>query len=319
MKKHLLLAALCGAVLSLPLADVQAQQVSDFYEKNKVLNYNDGEPAPGTIPQPEGFDPNFHIYLCFGQSNMEGNARIETQDRQGINPRFKMLSAVDMPGIGRKMGQWYAAVPPLCREWTGLTPADYFGRTLVEQLPDSISIGVVHVAVGGASINLYDEDKCAAEIEKAADWFKNFCKAYDNNPYRRLIDMAKEAQKVGVIRGILLHQGCTDNGQKDWPERVNLVYQRILTELNLTAQECPLLVGELMTQEDGGCCYLHNSIIDDIRASIPTAHPVSSLGCPGRPDRLHFTAEGYRILGRRYAEAMMTLNYRPAPKWEPRK
>ena len=22
-------------------------------------------------------DPNFYIYLCFGQSNMEGNARIE--------------------------------------------------------------------------------------------------------------------------------------------------------------------------------------------------------------------------------------------------
>ena len=27
-------------------------------------------------------DPDFHIYLCFGQSNMEGNARIEEQDLQ---------------------------------------------------------------------------------------------------------------------------------------------------------------------------------------------------------------------------------------------
>jgi para-nitrobenzyl esterase len=25
-------------------------------------------------------DPDFHIYLCFGQSNMEGAARIEPQD-----------------------------------------------------------------------------------------------------------------------------------------------------------------------------------------------------------------------------------------------
>ena len=25
-------------------------------------------------------DPNFHIYLVFGQSNMEGNAKIEPQD-----------------------------------------------------------------------------------------------------------------------------------------------------------------------------------------------------------------------------------------------
>lgn len=285
-------------------------QVSNFYTQHTVLNYNDNEPAPGVIPQPEGFNPNFHIYLCFGQSNMEGNARIETQDRQGIDPRFKMLSAVDMPGIGRQQGIWYAAVPPLCREWTGLTPADYFGRTLVASLPDSIHIGVIHVAVGGASINLFDEDLCAAEIEKSADWFKNFCKAYNNNPYRRLIDLAKEAQKKGVIKGILLHQGCTDNGQADWPERVNRIYQRMLQELNLSANDCPLLVGELMTQEDGGCCSLHNTIIDDIRTHIPTAHPISSLGCPGQPDRLHFTAEGYRILGRRYAEAMLSIQYK---------
>lgn len=25
-------------------------------------------------------DPNFHIYLCFGQSNMEGNAAIEEEE-----------------------------------------------------------------------------------------------------------------------------------------------------------------------------------------------------------------------------------------------
>ena len=26
-------------------------------------------------------DANFHIYLCLGQSNMEGNAKVEEQDR----------------------------------------------------------------------------------------------------------------------------------------------------------------------------------------------------------------------------------------------
>ena len=285
----------------------RAQDVSKFYEQNKTLNYSDGEKAPGIIPQPKKFDPDFHIYLCFGQSNMEGNAKIETQDRQNINPRFRMMAAVDMNGIGRKKYQWYAAVPPLCREWTGLTPADYFGRALVEQLPENIKVGVINVAVGGASIKLYDEDSTDVYISHQADWFKNFCKEYDNQPMRRLMECAKRAQKVGVIKGILLHQGCTDNGQKDWPERVKLVYNRMLKELNLKAEDCPLLVGELMTKEDGGCCYLHNSIIDRIQETIPTAYPVSSLGCPGRPDKLHFTAEGYRILGRRYADVMMSI------------
>ncbi len=286
---------------------VNAQEVSDFYAANTVLNYSEGEKAAGLIEQPDAFDPNFYIFLCFGQSNMEGNAKIETQDLQGINTRFRMMAAVDFNDTGRRQGQWYAAVPPLCVQWSGLTPADYFGRALVEQLPEHVKVGVINVAVGGASIDLFDEDKCEAYIAKSPDWLKNKCKAYGDNPFRRLIDLAKQAQTKGVVKGILLHQGCTDNGQADWPIRVKTVYQRMLDELDLKAEEVPLLVGELMTREDGGCCYQHNAIIDTIAAVIPTAHPVSSLGCKGKKDKLHFTAEGYRLLGRRYADVMMGI------------
>ena len=68
-------------------------------------------------------DPDFHIYLCFGQSNMEGNARIQEQDLEGVSDRFMMMAAVDDQERGRVKGQWYTAVPPLCRQHTGLTPA----------------------------------------------------------------------------------------------------------------------------------------------------------------------------------------------------
>ena len=303
MKKNILALIMGATFATLP----SMAQVDDFYKQNPVLNYSDGEKAAGEIPQPTGFDPNFHIYLCFGQSNMEGNARIEAQDRQNISTRFKMMAAVDMNNTGRKKGQWYAAVPPLCRANTGLTPADYFGRTLVEKLPENIKVGVVMVAVGGANIHLFNEDTCADDIAKAADWYKNFCKEYNNNPYRELINLAKEAQKVGIIKGILLHQGCTNNNQQDWPGKVKVIYDRMLNELNLKAEECPLLVGELMTQEQGGACYHHNAIINKIGETIPTAYPISAADCPGARDHLHFTAEGYRMLGRRYAEKMLEL------------
>lgn len=279
--------------------------VSNFYEKNTVLNYNDGNNAAGETEQPKKFDKNFHIYLCFGQSNMEGNARIEPQDLQGISSRFKMMAAVDYGNTGRKMGRWYVAVPPLCREYTGLTPSDYFGRTMVENTPDDVTIGVINVSIGGCSIDLFDEDKAAAYIAKSPDWLQNFCKAYDNHPYQRLITLAKEAQKVGVIKGILLHQGCTDNGQRDWPQRVRLVYERMLKDLGLEAEECPLLVGELLSQQDNGCCSLHNSVIATMPLVIPTSYVVPSLGCPGNFDKLHFTAAGYREIGRRYAQVML--------------
>ncbi len=95
-------------------------------------------------------DPNFHIYLCYGQSNMEGNALVENIDKKDIPERFKMMPAVNYNNPKRTMGEWYEAMPPLCRENTGLTPADWFGRTMVENLPEDIKVGVINVAVGGA-------------------------------------------------------------------------------------------------------------------------------------------------------------------------
>src|SRR3954468_23465713 len=74
-------------------------------------------------------DPNFHVYLAFGQSNMEGFPGVQPQDKTGVDPRFRMLAAVDFPGLARQKGEWYNAIPPLCRSSTGLCPADYFGRT----------------------------------------------------------------------------------------------------------------------------------------------------------------------------------------------
>ena len=65
-------------------------------------------------------DKNFYIFICFGQSNMEGNARFEPQDST-VDKRFRVLQAVDCPDLARVKGDWYTAVPPLCRCKTGLT------------------------------------------------------------------------------------------------------------------------------------------------------------------------------------------------------
>lgn len=268
--------------------------------KTKIVN-------GGEIKQPEGFDPNFHIYLCFGQSNMEGNAAIEGKDRVGVDPRFMMMAAVDMPSSKRKKGEWYTAYPPLCRDYTGLTPADYFGREMVAHLPENIKVGVINVAVGGASIDLFDQDKCADYIKKEADWFKNYCSEYGNDPYKVLVTMAKKAQQNGVIKGILLHQGCTNNGQKDWSVRVKRIYVRLLHDLGLNEEETPLLIGELLSQEQGGICWGHNNVIAKTQPVIPNSYVISSKDCPGASDGLHFTAEGYRMIGKRYAEKMLEL------------
>ena len=108
--------------------------------------------ANATTQVGNGPDPNFYIFLCFGQSNMEGAARPEAQDIASPGPRFLLMPAVDDPQRNRKKGEWCEASAPLCRPNTGLTPADYFGRTLIENLPENIRVGVIHVAIGGIRI-----------------------------------------------------------------------------------------------------------------------------------------------------------------------
>lgn len=259
------------------------------------------------IGVPDSADPNFQIYLCFGQSNMEGNATPEAQDYENVPERFQVMAAVNFSNPKREMGKWYTAVPPICRQGTGLTPADYFGRTMCENLPEEVRIGVVHVAVGGTSIKGFMEEYVADYVAGEADWFKNIMSNYDNNPFRRLVDMAKKAQQYGVIKGILMHQGETDGGMGNWTENVKKVYERLLSELNLSADNVPLLAGETVQSDLGGACGGFNKVIASLPNVIPTAHVISSKDCPQRGDGLHFTAEGYRIIGKRYAETMLDI------------
>ena len=190
---------------------------------------------------------------------------------------------------------------------TGLTPADYFGRTMVENLPENVRIGVVHVAVGGCRIELFQKDKREAYVKTAPDWMAGILKAYDNAPYGRLVEMAKIARKDGVIKGILLHQGESNTGEQDWPQKVKSVYESLLADLNLKAEEVPLLAGEVVNADHGGVCASMNPIIATLPQVIKNAAVVSSKGLSCAADHLHFDAAGYRVLGRRYAEQMLKL------------
>lgn len=251
-------------------------------------------------------DTNLWIFLCFGQSNMEGFPGVQEQDRTNVNNRFQVLASVDFPNMDRKKDNWYTAVPPLCRPGCGLCPADYFGRTLVANLPKNIKIGVVVVAVAGCKIELFEKTNYEAYASTAPAWMKPIIKTYDGNPYQYLVNMGKLAQKDGVIKGILLHQGESNSGDKEWPGKVKGIYDNLLQDLNLKAADVPLLAGELVAKDQGGACAGMNTIIDDLPKTIPTAHVISATGCT-KINSLHFNPAGYRLLGTRYGDEMLSL------------
>ena len=252
-------------------------------------------------------DPNFYIFLSFGQSNMEGFPGIVDQDKNYTNDRFQVLAAVDFPELNREKGNWYVATPPICRPNSGLSPNDYFGRTMVANLPENIKVGVVSVAVAGSKIELFQKDNFQDYASTAPEWMKNIITQYNENPYQYFVDMAKEAQKAGVVKGILLHQGESNTGDKEWPAKVKSVYDNLIADLNLNPQEVPLIAGEVVHADQDGACASMNEIIGTLPELIPNSYVVSSSGAPARRDRLHFTPEGYRILGNRYAIQMLKL------------
>ena len=263
-------------------------------------------------------DPDFYISLCFGQSNMEGNADAESIDAQ-VSTRFQMLATCKFDNPARALGKWYTAKTPIVSPAGKLGPSDYFGRTMVAALPKDVRVGVVAVAMGGSPIEMFDKDRFQQKLdENPGDWWAILAKQhYGGNPYQRLIDMARKAQEVGVIKGILLHQGCTNNGDPNWPKRVKKIYNDMLTDLGLEAADVPLFVGETLRQDQGGACWYHNTVVAKMPKTVPTSHIVSSEGCPGNgTDPWHFSAMGYRMMGYRYAYEALTLMGRPLMKDE---
>lgn len=253
-------------------------------------------------------DPNFFIYLCIGQSNMEAGAVPAEQDKDFNNPRFQFMAAVDMPKLGREMGKWYTAIPPICREGNNLGPVDFFGRKMIDILPSEYHVGVINVSVAGAKIQLWDREDYKDYIDNERDWMKNIVSQYGGNPYERLVNMARLAQKDGVIKGILMHQGESNSEDPLWPERVKKIYDNLCKDLNLNPKQTPLLAGELKYAEQGGVCAAFNSsIMPKLPKVLPNAHIISALGCESTGDQFHFSTEGMRLLGYRFADKMLQL------------
>jgi hypothetical protein len=120
-----------------------------------------------------------HLYIAFGQSNMQGPGEAQAQDQNGVPERFKVLNVVGATyaygntvvsnitpnGGKRTKGEWYKAVPPNIVNGTnptgssgtkvGLSPVDYFGRTVVDGTPESIEIGIVAVAFGDLALSSF--------------------------------------------------------------------------------------------------------------------------------------------------------------------
>ena len=115
-------------------------------------------------------NPNFHIYIAYGQSNMAGNGDIVPAEDQATAPKnFLMIASHTANAKSRsgsttqsiETGKWYPAIPPMFHPFENLSPADYFGRAMVDSLP-GVTVGIIPVAIGAVSIRAFDKDQYEA-------------------------------------------------------------------------------------------------------------------------------------------------------------
>ncbi|MDR0456595.1 MAG: hypothetical protein LBH20_07955 [Treponema sp.] len=294
---------------------------------------------------------NFHVYIAFGQSNMQGPGTAEAQDQTGVSERFKTLNVVigtyaygTGPNSGlRNKGEWYTAVPPNIIEGvnptgmmgtkTGLSPMDYFGRTLVEKTKDHITIGVIAVANGDMALASFHKTRAEDYYRKEdtapgrpSDTEMSGMNRYKNagyaNMYDAIIQNAQIAQNQGaVIKGIIVHQGESGIGFPadtiTWRDLLTEIYDSLLDDLGLTPNSLPILLGQPFggngpqsVGNDGGE-NLGNALHENLRIQryLRNAWIISSAGCANRGDNIHFSSAGIRELGKRYGEKMFELIY----------
>jgi hypothetical protein len=221
---------------------------------------------------------------------MAGTPRPSAEDRKG-DPRIKVLAYDDCENLNRTYNEWYTAAPPLHNCGAGLGPGDYFAKTLLQSLPDGYTIGLVPCAVNGAPIELFRKGvrRTGWRLPPDDHW---------ETGYEWIVSRATEAQKAGVIRGILFHQGESDSGQEAWVGQVKTLVRDLRADLG--TGDVPFLAGELYYD---GCCASHNQLVHELASQVPNGFAISSSGLGGT-DQYHFDLAGQRELGKRYGTTM---------------
>ena len=140
-------------------------------------------------------DPNFHMYLLFGQSNMAGGCNGGTATPESIDildtdcdttSRVKLLAFNDFSNyksnpcgsftMNREHNKWYTAYPPYHNCSEGIGPADYFGKILLDSIREDIRIGFIPCALSGQAIEMFMKGR----MSQVPDWCNSYLSQQGN-------------------------------------------------------------------------------------------------------------------------------------------
>ncbi len=241
---------------------------------------------PGSSGRDNESRENHHVYLLIGQSNMAGRAPFTEEEGEEI-PRCFLLNGED---------EWEPASNPLNRYSTvrkdigmqKMNPGYGFAKAMLTRQKEE-TIGLVVNARGGTRIELW---------EKGTEY------------YEEAVRRTKIAQKTGVLKGILWHQGESNSRKPEaYPEKLKALIADLRKDLG--TPDLPVVVGQVFYDEED---KPHTKRINELLAQLPDEVPftgcVSSDGLKTY-DNSHFDTASMKELGRRYAQIMLELQANP--------
>ena len=240
------------------------------------------------------------LFILFGQSNMSGMSPMPDQPWP-INDRVTFMVQYDCPSLGQTKDEWLPAEPPLhgCQWATGgigLGLADHFGAGLAEAWPEA-EIGLIPNAIPAVTIDVFSKGG-----PSPGGGQKALPDGY-TSAYTLMVDRTREAQKLGRVRAILLHQGESDFNQglaEQWLDTLTNVVSDLRTDLDL-GEQVPFIAGEIAPTSNWSG---HNEYIRQIPDAIPNSFVVSSEGTDIH-DIAHFDAQSARLMGQRYVDTFL--------------
>jgi len=267
----------CILVLAFFISSVVKAQTD-----NRTVSFPKVESKAVNLPKKE----NLWVFVLAGQSNMAGRGQVEPQDTIS-SPRIFSINKQGEIIIAKEPLHFYE--PTL----TGLDCGLSFGKNMISQLPDHVSILLIPTAVGGSSISQWLGDATYRNVQLLTN-------------FKQKVEIGKQ---YGQLKGILWHQGESDTNPNDIPEYSNRL-TKLFTEFRKIAgnETLPIILGELGSYSTNKENWLrineqikHYASTDSHSSVVPTQDLVN------KGDQLHFNSEGQRLLGKRFAEAYLRI------------
>ena len=233
----------------------------------------------------------FHLFVLMGQSNMAGTSIPVLVEYVDPSPEVLVL---------RKDLVWRQASTPLDPAHGGVFSLGQSFARHYAGLHPGVKVGLIQCARGGRGI------KELAKGGKDRDGSPN----YDNS-----LAKIRAAMERGTLKGVLWHQGETDNGDGGYVTKLAALVGDLRTDTGIA--DLPVVVGQLGQYATWTAGF--NGHIPSAAKDIPHCAVAMSDGLLDLGDKVHFSGFASETFGARYLEQYLQLA-EPAlvATWQPR-